>query len=91
MIQKLFLNRKREGQISLLLVHLIGPETERYAAEPVYAVHGKGVLKSKGVDGLREEAELEAFLRGSNGRGYVDETLRLIGKKIGARDANSGQ
>ncbi len=83
LIRQIYLNRERGGQISLLLIHLIGTETERFAAEPVYAVRGKGLLKSKGVEGLREEAELEEFLRGDDGRNYVDETLSLVRRKIG--------
>jgi hypothetical protein len=81
-IRKLFLERPMEGKISVLLVHLIGAETERYAAEPVYAVTGKGSLRSKGVDGLREEKELEAFLRSDEGRPFVNRTLELIRRKI---------
>lgn len=82
LIQKLFLERSKDGKISALLVHLIGAETERYAAEPVYSVTGKGSLRSKGVDGLREEKELEAFLRSDEGRPFVDRTLKLIRQAI---------
>lgn len=84
-IQRVFLERPRDGKISALLVHLIGAETERYAAEPVYSVTGKGSLRSKGVDGLREEKELEAFLRSDEGRPFVDQTLKLIRREIEAR------
>lgn len=85
LIRKLFLERPRDGKISVLLVHLIGAETERYAAEPVYSVTGKGSLRSKGVDGLRDEKELEAFLRSDQGRPFVDSTLKLIRREINSR------
>lgn len=81
-IQHFFSKKTRNGKISLLLTHLIGSETERFAAEPVYSVTGKGYLKSKGVDGMIEEENLEKFLRGSEGREYVNEVLALIKKKL---------
>ncbi len=81
-IRKVFLDRPRDGKTSVLLVHLIGAETERYAAEHVYSVTGKGALRSKGVDGLREEKELEAFLRSAEGRPFVDRTLKLVSQEI---------
>lgn len=90
-VERLFRKLDRSGKIGFLVNHLIGPETERYAAEPVYAVQGKGYLKSKGVDGMRDETELEDFLRGEEGRVYADATLREIRKKIHARTADDEQ
>lgn len=88
-IQRVFLERPRDGKISVLLIHLIGAETERYAAEPVYSVTGKGSLRSKGVEGMQEEKELEAFLRSAEGRTFVDRTLKLIRREIEARSKAS--
>jgi hypothetical protein len=90
-VESLFRGLDRSGKIGFLLNHLIGPETERFAAEPVYAVRGKGYLKSKGVDGMREEAELENFLRGERGWSYADETLREIRKMIHTRTPGGGR
>lgn len=88
-IQRVFLERPRDGKISALLVHLIGAETERYAAEPVYSITGKGSLRSKGMEGLREEKELEAFLRCDEGKPFVNRTLELIRREIDARSKAS--
>lgn len=77
-IRQMFQQKTQEGKISVLLVHLIGAETERFAAAPVYAITGKGYLKSNRFDWLYDEEELEVYLRGEDGREYVDDILRCV-------------
>lgn len=67
-----------ETKRSLVLNYLIGPETERFAAEPVYGPTGKGYLKSKGVDGLLEEKALEKELCTVAGGSIVREFVRRV-------------
>lgn len=62
----------------LVLLFLIGPETERFAAEPVYGPTGKGFLKSKGVEGLLAERKLQEELESPEGTVEVSDFLRRV-------------
>ncbi|MEG3973679.1 hypothetical protein QT970_03525 [Microcoleus sp. herbarium8] len=67
---------------SLILLFLIGPEIERYAAEPVYGPTGKGYLKSKGVEGLLAEQALEKSLESEQGQQWVRQFVAAIEKQL---------
>lgn len=51
------------SKLGFVFGYLIGPETDRFAAEPVLARTGVGKLASKGVDGLKREQELDHSIR----------------------------
>jgi hypothetical protein len=56
-----------KAKLGLVELFLTGSETERFAAEPVYSVSGKGKLVSKGVDGLQNEIQLHKYLNSIDG------------------------
>jgi hypothetical protein len=67
-----------ETKRALVLNFLIGAETERFAAAPVYGPTGKGLLKSKGVEGLKAEKELEKELKSPDGSAIVREFIQRV-------------
>lgn len=71
-----------ETKRSLVLNYLIGAETERFAAEPVYGPTGKGFLQSKGVDGLIAEKVLEKELRSASGESIVEQFVGRVEQLI---------
>jgi hypothetical protein len=73
-----------ETKRSLVLNYLIGAETERFAAQPVYGPTGKGFLKSKGVDGLVAEKGLEKALRSITGDSLVRQFVQRVERLINA-------
>lgn len=56
--KRMFLQASMDTKIGLVVNFIIGSETERYAPEPVYSKTGKGLLVSKGVEGIKEENDL---------------------------------
>ena len=83
-LHPLFPKMSFDSKRSLVMLFLIGPETERYAPEPVYGPTGKGFLRSKGVPGLVEEKELEKEIRTRTGEKIVREFLDRVEKLIPA-------
>lgn len=73
-----FPNVPFETKRSLVLNFLIGAETERFAAAPVYGPTGKGLLKSKGVQGLQAEKQLERDLQSPLGSRIVRKFIAQV-------------
>ncbi|MES2997193.1 MAG: hypothetical protein V4733_10330 [Verrucomicrobiota bacterium] len=82
--RKMFPRAPFETKRSLVLNYLIGAETERFAAQPVYGPTGKGFLKSKGVDGLIAEKNLEKELCSVSGGSIVRQFVRRVERLITA-------
>lgn len=82
--RKMFPRAPFETKRSLVLNYLIGAETERFAAEPVYGPTGTGFLKSKGVQGLLAEKGLEKELRSASGETAVRQFVRRVEELIKA-------
>jgi|GEM_PF-2216604 len=54
-------------RLNMLASFIKGNETERFAAEPVYAVTGTGKLKSKGVEGLQKDVQVREYINSDQG------------------------
>jgi hypothetical protein len=80
--RKMFPRASFETKRSLVLNYLIGPETERFAAQPVYGPTGTGFLRSKGVDGLIAEKRLEKVISSSACGSMVSQFIRRVEKLI---------
>jgi len=62
-----FLNSKFGIKLNMLASFIKGNETERFAAEPVYAVRGTGKLKSKGVEGMKKDVQIREYVNSDKG------------------------
>lgn len=75
-----------ENQINLVFQFVTGPQTARFAAEPVYARTGKGRLASKGVPGLMDDRKLLAFLESAEGKRKVRSFSRMVAAELATRE-----
>lgn len=73
------------NKINLIIQFLLGPQTERFAAEPVYGPTGKGELRSLGAEGITSESSLLSQLQSPSGKKMVADFARLVVQHLNAR------
>lgn len=70
------------NKINILFQYLVGTQTERFAAEPVYSKTGVGKLVSRGVQGVVDDDKLLAILASNEGKKTVRKFSRMVAMEL---------
>ena len=73
-----FLERSHFVQEAKLVTFFLGHNSDCFAAEPVYGPTGKAALKSRGVEGLRHDAEILEYLKSPEGKKFISKFLKQV-------------
>jgi hypothetical protein len=73
-----FLDRSHAAQVAKLVTFFLGHNSDYFAAEPVYGPTGKAALKSRGVEGLRHDAEILDYLKSQEGESFISKFLKQV-------------
>jgi len=82
--KKTFIESEFGVKLNMLASFIKGSETERFAAEPVYAVTGTGKLKSKGTEGLQKDVQLRKYINSDQGILEAIPFIEAIEKQLNA-------
>lgn len=79
-----FINSNFGVKLNMLAGFLKGNETERFAAEPVYAVSGTGQLSSKGTEGMQKDVKIREYVNSEKGILEAIPFIEAVEKQINA-------
>ena len=77
-----FLKRSAAAQVAKVMTFLLGHNSDCFAAEPVYGPTGRASLKSRGVEGLEQDAQVLRFLESPAGKNFIKSFRSQILRSI---------
>ena len=77
-----FLRRSSAAQVAKIMTFFLGHNSDCFAAEPVYGPTGRSSLKSRGVEGLEQDAQVLRFLESLKGQKYMQSFRKKILQSI---------